>query len=224
MARRPGRRRSRGRARAGIAAAAPARGTGAAERHRRQRAALLGLPQHDPARAGRAVSRGSRARGAHHVDHPLERAGHGGAREHGLWRARGAHRQLCFRRGDLRGRLQPLLSRRRRAGRRPRVLSAPLGARRLRPGVSRRAAHRGTPRQLSAGDWRAGMSSYPHPWLMPEFWQLPTGSMGIGPISAIYQARFMRYLQNRGIANTGGAGYGASSAMGRWTSRSRWAR
>ncbi|MFA7667161.1 MAG: alpha-ketoglutarate dehydrogenase [Burkholderiaceae bacterium] len=42
-----------------------------------------------------------------------------------------------------------------------------------------------------------GLSSYPHPWLMPDFWQFPTGSMGIGPISAIYQARFMRYLQHR---------------------------
>ena len=40
----------------------------------------------------------------------------------------------------------------------------------------------------------AGLCSYPHPWLMPEFWQVPTGSMGIGPISAIYQARFLRYL------------------------------
>ena len=47
-----------------------------------------------------------------------------------------------------------------------------------------------------------GLCSYPHPWLMPEFWQFPTGSMGIGPISAIYQARFMRYLANRGLANT----------------------
>ncbi|MFO1313342.1 MAG: alpha-ketoglutarate dehydrogenase [Burkholderiales bacterium] len=47
-----------------------------------------------------------------------------------------------------------------------------------------------------------GLSSYPHPWLMPEFWQLPTGSMGLGPISAIYQARFMRYLTNRGLADT----------------------
>jgi len=47
-----------------------------------------------------------------------------------------------------------------------------------------------------------GLSSYPHPWLMPEFWQFPTGSMGIGPISAIYQARFMRYLANRGLADT----------------------
>ena len=44
-----------------------------------------------------------------------------------------------------------------------------------------------------------GLCSYPHPWLMPEFWQFPTGSMGIGPISSIYQARFMRYLQDRGL-------------------------
>jgi len=44
-----------------------------------------------------------------------------------------------------------------------------------------------------------GLSSYPHPWLMPSFWQFPTVSMGLGPIGAIYQARFMRYLENRGI-------------------------
>ena len=47
-----------------------------------------------------------------------------------------------------------------------------------------------------------GLSSYPHPWLMPSFWQFPTGSMGIGPISAIYQARFMRYLEHRGLLAT----------------------
>jgi pyruvate dehydrogenase E1 component len=47
-----------------------------------------------------------------------------------------------------------------------------------------------------------GLSSYPHPWLMPEFWQFPTGSMGIGPISSIYQARFMRYLEHRGMLAT----------------------
>ena len=47
-----------------------------------------------------------------------------------------------------------------------------------------------------------GLSSYPHPWLMPDFWQFPTGSMGIGPISAIYQARFMRYLEHRGLLQT----------------------
>ena len=44
-----------------------------------------------------------------------------------------------------------------------------------------------------------GLSSYPHPWLMPEFWQFPTVSMGLGPMMAIYQARFMRYMENREI-------------------------
>jgi pyruvate dehydrogenase E1 component len=47
-----------------------------------------------------------------------------------------------------------------------------------------------------------GLCSYPHPWLMPEFWQFPTGSMGIGPINSIYQARFLRYLEHRGLAET----------------------
>ena len=47
-----------------------------------------------------------------------------------------------------------------------------------------------------------GLSSYPHPKLMPEFWQFPTVSMGLGPLMAIYQARFLKYLQARGIANT----------------------
>ncbi len=47
-----------------------------------------------------------------------------------------------------------------------------------------------------------GLSSYCHPWLMPEFWQFPTGSMGLGSITSIYQARFMRYLEDRGILET----------------------
>ncbi|PLC54658.1 pyruvate dehydrogenase (acetyl-transferring), homodimeric type [Pollutimonas nitritireducens] len=49
-----------------------------------------------------------------------------------------------------------------------------------------------------------GLSSYPHPYLMPDFWQFPTGSMGIGPISSIYQARFMRYLTHRGLISCEG--------------------
>jgi len=49
-----------------------------------------------------------------------------------------------------------------------------------------------------------GISSYPHPWLMPDFWQFPTVSMGLGPIMAIYQARFMKYLEDRGLAKTQG--------------------
>jgi pyruvate dehydrogenase E1 component len=51
-------------------------------------------------------------------------------------------------------------------------------------------------RELKAG---GGLSSYPHPWLMPDFWEFPTVSMGLGPIMAIYQARFMRYLEDRGL-------------------------
>jgi len=47
-----------------------------------------------------------------------------------------------------------------------------------------------------------GLSSYPHPWLMPDFWQFPTVSMGLGPLLAIYQARFLKYLHGRGIADT----------------------
>ena len=49
-----------------------------------------------------------------------------------------------------------------------------------------------------------GLSSYPHPWLMPEFWQFPTVSMGLGPLMAIYQARFMKYLQGRNLLDTAG--------------------
>ncbi len=48
-----------------------------------------------------------------------------------------------------------------------------------------------------------GLSSYPHPWLMPDFWEYPTVSMGLGPIMAIYQARFMRHLDDRGLAPLG---------------------
>jgi pyruvate dehydrogenase E1 component len=51
-------------------------------------------------------------------------------------------------------------------------------------------------REMKAG---GGLSSYPHPWLMPNFWEYPTVSMGLGPIQAIYQARFMRYLEDRGL-------------------------
>jgi len=57
-------------------------------------------------------------------------------------------------------------------------------------------------RELAKG---GGLSSYPHPWLMPNFWQFPTVSMGLGPIMAIYQARFNRYLEHRGLKpNNGG--------------------
>ncbi|HZZ91364.1 MAG TPA: alpha-ketoglutarate dehydrogenase [Usitatibacter sp.] len=55
-----------------------------------------------------------------------------------------------------------------------------------------------------------GLSSYPHPWLMPRFWQFPTGSMGLGPLLAIYQARFMRYLAHRGLLDAAAASHQAA--------------
>ena len=72
------------------------------------------------------------------------------------------------------------------------------------PGIYSRAFLEGrlTEQQLSRFRREVGgggLSSYPHPWLMPEFWQFPTVSMGLGPMMAIYQARFMRYMENRGM-------------------------
>ena len=64
-----------------------------------------------------------------------------------------------------------------------------------------------------------GLPSYPHPRLMPDFWEFPTVSMGLGPINAIYQARFNHYLHDRGIKDTSDQHVWASSATARWTSR-----
>ncbi len=71
------------------------------------------------------------------------------------------------------------------------------------PGVYARAYLEGRITEDQLGNFRQevdgkGLSSYPHPWLMPDFWQFPTVSMGLGPLMAIYQARFMRYLKDRG--------------------------
>jgi pyruvate dehydrogenase E1 component len=75
------------------------------------------------------------------------------------------------------------------------------------PGIYARAYLEGrlTEEQLrhfrqEAGGPGIGLSSYPHPWLMPDFWQFPTVSMGLGPMMAIFQARFVRYLEHRGLA------------------------
>lgn len=75
------------------------------------------------------------------------------------------------------------------------------------PGIYARAFLEGRISEEQLANFRQevdgrGLSSYPHPWLMPDFWQFPTVSMGLGPIQAIYQARFLKYLQNRGIADT----------------------
>ncbi len=74
------------------------------------------------------------------------------------------------------------------------------------PGIYARAFMEGRLSEEDLNNFRQevdgqGLSSYPHPWLMPNFWQFPTVSMGLGPIMSIYQARFMRYLHDRGLAN-----------------------
>ncbi|MEM7501313.1 MAG: pyruvate dehydrogenase (acetyl-transferring), homodimeric type [Pseudomonadota bacterium] len=73
------------------------------------------------------------------------------------------------------------------------------------PGIYSRAFLEGRLQENDLNRFRkevggGGLSSYPHPWLMPNFWQFPTVSMGLGPMMAIYQARFMRYMQNRELA------------------------
>ncbi|MCW8829946.1 MAG: pyruvate dehydrogenase (acetyl-transferring), homodimeric type, partial [Gammaproteobacteria bacterium] len=75
------------------------------------------------------------------------------------------------------------------------------------PGIYARAYLEGRLNEEQLDNFRQevdgkGLSSYPHPWLMPDFWQFPTVSMGLGPIMAIYQARFMKYLKDRGISDT----------------------
>ena len=75
------------------------------------------------------------------------------------------------------------------------------------PGVYARAYLEGRLSEEQLSNYRQevsgnGLCSYPHPWLMPDFWQFPTGSMGIGPLNAVYQARYMRYLEGRGLATT----------------------
>jgi pyruvate dehydrogenase E1 component len=77
------------------------------------------------------------------------------------------------------------------------------------PGVYARAYLEGRLSEQQLSNYRQevggkGLCSYPHPWLMPDFWQFPTGSMGIGPLNAVYQARYMRYLEGRGLATTEG--------------------
>ncbi len=74
------------------------------------------------------------------------------------------------------------------------------------PGIYARAFLEGRLNEQQLKNFRAevdgnGLSSYPHPWLMPDFWQFATVSMGLGPIQAIYQARLMKYLHNRGLAD-----------------------
>ncbi|WP_375157775.1 pyruvate dehydrogenase (acetyl-transferring), homodimeric type [Bradyrhizobium sp. RDT46] len=167
--------------------------------------AVFALSQFDSARAAEALPRRHRDRDPPDGDHSLERARDGGPCQQGLWRTRRARRQLRLGRRDFRSRFQSFFSRvKLRVGGGLGVFPAAFV-----PGVYARAYLEGRLSDENLKLYRQelsgpGLSSYPHPWLMPEFWQVPSASMGLGPISAIYQARFMKYLQHRGLVQTAG--------------------
>src|SRR5690606_34560135 len=134
----------------------------------------------------------------------LERTGDGHACQSAGSGSGRPHFHLRFQRHAVRYRLQLLLQGAyRRARWRPGVLPGPCC-----PGIYARAFLEGRISEEQMANFRQevdgnGLSSYPHPWLMPEFWQFPTVSMGLGPIQAIYQARFMKYLESRGFIEPG---------------------
>ena len=121
-------------------------------------------------------------------------------REQERRRARRPHRELRLGRHAVRHRPAAFLARAaRRARRRPDLLPGPFLAGRL----CALAAWKGALSEEQLLNFRRevdgkGVSSYPHPWLMPDYWQFPTVSMGLGPIQAIYMARYLKYLEARG--------------------------
>ena len=142
---------------------------------------------------------GSRA--PHQEPRALERRGDGRARQQGRRRHRRPHLDVRVGRDALRSRLQPFLPRPRASGDGDVIFFQGHAA----PGIYARAYLEGRIDETHLENFRreskpgGGLSSYPHPWLMPDFWEYPTVSMGLGPIMAIYQARFMRYLEDRGL-------------------------
>lgn len=96
------------------------------------------------------------------------------------------------------------------------------------PGIYARAYMEGRLSREQIDNYRQevdgnGLCSYPHPWLMPDFWQFPTGSMGIGPLNAVYQARYLRYINARELAETQDRHvwgvFGVCLAMAKWMSQ-----
>ena len=143
------------------------------------------------------------ARAPHPRVHPLERDGDGRPGEPPLRRARRAPLDVRVGRRALRRRVQPLLPRqgRRRFG--DQVFFQGHAA----PGIYARAFLEGRLTEEQLDRFRrevdgGGLPSYPHPRRMPEFWEFPTVSMGLGPLNAVYQARFNRYLLHHEIADT----------------------
>ena len=182
------------------------------------------LPQHDPAAPRGALARRPRARAPPALHRALERHGDGAARrtkdlELGGHIASFASAATLYDVGFNHFWHAPDARTRRRPG----LLPGPLARPASTPAPSSRAASAKSSSTTSARRSTAeGLSSYPHPWLMPDFWQFPTVSMGLGPIQAIYQARFLRYLQRpRPRQDRRAARSGPSWATARWTSPSR---
>jgi pyruvate dehydrogenase E1 component len=176
-------------------------------------------PARQQSQSGRTSTRPGQPgdRAAHQEHHPLERDGDGRAGEPRSPSGIGGHISTYasaatlyevgfnhfFRGPDHRRR-------------RPGLLPGPRLAGHLRAGVPRRPADRDSSSTTSAASWPGRRAVvYPHPWLMPDFWQFPTVSMGLGPIMAIYQARFNRYLEDRGLKDTGRQKVWASWATAR---------
>jgi len=108
-----------------------------------------------------------------------------------------------------------------RSRRRPDLCAGPCRTGDLRTRLRRGTPYRRATQELPPGKRRQGHTVLPHPWLMPDFWQFPTVSMGLGPLMAIYQARFLKYLEGRGLAKTEGRKVWRSSATANATSQSR---
>ena len=162
------------------------------------------LSQHDPARAGGEVARQPRARAQDPRGDPLERGGDHPAREQGIVRAGRPHRELPVLGAALRHRLRAFLA---CADRQTTAATCIYVQGHVSPGIYARAFVEGRLTEQQLLNYRQesegkGIPSYPHPWLMPDFWQFPTVSMGLGPLMAIYQARFLKYLEGRGLAKT----------------------
>ena len=190
----------------------PPGGAGPATRPHRPRPALLGLPQHDPLRAAAPPIRAtSRSRSGSPRSSAGTRSPWCSAPTRPTATSAAISRATPRRRRSSRPASTTISGAPTPPGGGDLVYFQPHSA----PGVYARAYLEGRLTEDQLSRYRqevggGGLSSYPHPWLMPDFWQVPTGSMGLGPISAIYQARFLRYIQHRGPR-----GHGVAPGLGR---------
>ena len=170
-------------------------------------AAVLGddaVREHDTARVRREAAVGPRARAQDPFGDPLERRGDHPAREQGARPSSAATSRASSRRRCSTTSASIISGTRRRTDNGGDLIYV---QGHVSPGIYARAFVEGRLTEQQLLNYRQesegkGIPSYPHPWLMPDFWQFPTVSMGLGPLMAIYQARFLKYLEGRGLAKT----------------------